>query len=268
MSLDSNTRVAIVTGSTKGIGRSIAGELAARGIAVVITGRELANAQRVAGNIVANGGLALGLRFDLGNQEDVDTLIRNVIGAYGRLDILVNNALCRFSHSPFEVLDKEQMLFAFSSNIGNTALLTQSAYPYLKESRGNIINIGSVVTNKHLLGLPLYGIIKGAIVQMTKVLAAEWGRDGIRVNAINPGFIRTEAFADHGISDDLIEKSYDYYKGYQPLGIVGEPADIGKVAAYLASDEAGFITGAVIDIDGGFSIRGLPLYQDRANLDE
>ncbi len=210
------------------------------------------------------GAQALGLQFNIEKAVDLKSLIKDTIDAFGRLDILVNNALSQSCVLPLDTLSDEQIEFAFTSNITNTFLLTHLAYPYLRKSRGNIINIGSVIVNRHLLGLPVYSIIKGAILQMTKALAAEWAADGIRVNAINPGFIRTSAFSNLGMPEDLedlIEKSYDFYKNYHPLGRIGKPEEIGKIAAYLVSDNSDLITGAVVDIDGGYSIQGSPLYK-------
>lgn len=261
MSSTPDTKIAVVTGSTKGIGRSIALELAAQGITVVATSRDLKRARVVANEISAMGGYALGLKFNIEEADDLNSLINATADAFGRLDVLVNNAVSHNCVLPLPSLSREQIEFAFTSNITNTFLLTQVAYPLLKASRGSVINIGSAVVNRHLLGLPLYAIIKGATAQMTKVLAAEWAADGVRVNAINPGFIRTDAFSELGMPRDLIEKSYAFYRNYHPVGKIGEPVAVGKVAAYLASAAADFITGSIIEVDGGYSIKGLPTYQ-------
>lgn len=254
-------RVAIVTGATKGIGQSIARELAASGVTVVVTGRCAADAQREAEALAAAGTRALGARFDIEQRGDIATLVDATLGAFGRLDILVNNALSKRCVMPPEAMTDDDIEQAFTANITNTFLLTRLARPHLAESgNGRVINIGSVVVNRHLLGLPLYGIVKAAVVHMTRVLAAEWAGDGIRVNAINPGFIRTSAFADLGMPDELIERSYEFYSSYHPLGKIGEPADIGRMAAYLVSAAADLISGAVIEIDGGYSTQGLQLY--------
>lgn len=253
-------KVALITGGSKGIGRGIADALAAQSVAVVVTSRDAQYARQVAGEIEAQGGRALGLPFTLENEEDLEPLIQRTVEAFGRLDVLVNNALTLHAAMPLEALSRQQIHTAFTANINHTFLLASLAYPHLQHSRGNIVNIASVVVHRHLLGLPIYGIVKGALVQMTKVLAAEWAGDGIRVNAINPGVTRTELLANLDQPQEFIEKSYDYYKNYHALGKVCQPADVAGVAAYLASDAANLITGAVIDVDGGYSIRGLPLY--------
>lgn len=260
MSRKAVKKVAIVTGSTKGIGRSIALEFAAQGISVVVTSRSIDRARQIAEEINANRGEAVGLEFNLEIDQDLNRLIEDTIMTLGQLDILVNNALSAYCALPLQALSDQRIRDTLTTNITNVLMLSRVAYPYLKKNRGTIINIGSVVINRHLLGLPLYGIVKGALAQMTRVLAAEWAADGIRVNSINPGFIRTEAFSELGIPDEVVDESYDYYKSYQPIGRIGQPEEIGKLAAYLASDDASFITGSIIDIDGGYSIKGLPLY--------
>lgn len=217
-------QVAIVTASSKGIGRAIAEVLAEQGYAVVVTSRDEQYARQVAGEIEARGGRALGLAFSLENEADLEPLVERTVDAFGRLDVLVNNALAPHATTPPDKLSRQQIHSAFTANINHTFLLSTLAYPHLQRSRGSIVNIASVVVNRHLLGLPIYGVVKGAIVQMTKVLAAEWARDGIRVNAINPGFIRTEAFVKLGRDQAFIDRSYDYYKNYHALEKVGYPA--------------------------------------------
>jgi NAD(P)-dependent dehydrogenase (short-subunit alcohol dehydrogenase family) len=253
-------QVAIVTGSTAGIGRNIAEQLAARGAAVVITGRQEARARQVASEIEAQGGRAAGFAFDLEDDESLERLIQRTVETFGRLDILVNNARSVTSVLPLEALSTQQMRAAFSANIDNVFLLTLAAYPHLKASRGQVINIGSVVVNRHLLGLPIYAIAKGALLQMTKVLAAEWARDGIRVNAVNPGFIRTELFAELGLSQEEADRSFAFFQGYQAMEETsGQPGDIGGLVAWLASDAARLLTGSIIEADAGYSVRGLAM---------
>lgn len=253
-------RVAIVTGATKGIGNSAARELAAAGVSVVVTSRREQDAQRAAEALQTEGAQALGVAFDLERRDDLARLVDTAVGSFGRLDILVNNALSTSCVTPVEALTDAVVEFAFTSNITHTFLLSRLAHPHLRATGGQVINIGSAVANRHLLGLPLYGIVKGAVAQMTRVLAAEWAGDGVRVNAINPGFVRTSAFSDLGMPDALVESSYDYYRNYQPLGRIARPADIGRLVAYLGAAGGEMMTGAVIEVDGGYSIQGRPLY--------
>ena len=261
MSSKNSKKVAIITGSTKGIGRSIAEELAKNDVITVITSRNKLDAEQAAEEINALGGQAVGFEFNIATSTDLPQLIHDTIDTYGRLDTLVNNALSQKCCAPVDSLSDQQIAATFNSNITHTFLLSKMAYPHLKKTRGNIINISSIVVSRHLLGLPLYAIIKGAISQMTKVLAAEWAIDGIRVNALAPGFIRTNAFSDIGMPEEVIDKSYEYYKNYIPLKQIGKPSDVGKLAAFLASDAARLLTGDIIDIDGGLAIQGLQLYQ-------
>lgn len=253
-------KVAIVSGATKGIGAGIAQQLAAAGIAVVITGRREEDARQAAAALRAQGGEALGVAFNLERREDLASLVETAVAEFGRLDLLVNNALSTSCLAPPDAATDAAVEFAVTSNITHTYLLTRLAYPHLKAVGGQVINIASAVVSRHLLGLPLYAIVKGAVVQMTKVLAAEWAGDGIRVNAINPGFIRTSAFSDLGMPDELVARSYDYYRAYQPLGGIGQPDDVGRLVACLAGAAGRLMTGAVIDVDGGFTVQGRPLY--------
>ncbi|MFC1684416.1 SDR family NAD(P)-dependent oxidoreductase [Pseudomonadota bacterium] len=256
----SSQKTAIITGSSKGIGLAIAQELASQDYAVIVTSRDPDYADEIAQGIKNTGGTALGISFDIEQPEVIEPLIQTTVDTFGRLDLLVNNALSQNCLVPLPACDRTMIESAFTTNITNTLALTQAAYPYLKNTQGNVINIGSVVISRHLLGLPLYAIIKGAIDQMTKVLASEWAADQVRVNAINPGFIETSAFADLGMPDEQIKQAYEFYKGYSPLGKTGQPDAIGKLAAYLASPGAELITGSTYDIDGGYNVQGLPLF--------
>ncbi len=252
--------VAIVTGSTKGIGRGIAECLARSGFAIVITSRKLADAENLALAIQEQGHTAIGLQFDLDNAESIDTLINSTIQHYGRLDVLVNNALSTSCVPDFQTLDAENINAAFTANITNNLLLTKSAQPHLLKTKGNVINIGSIVVNRPILGMTLYTMVKGAITQMTKSLAAEWAKDGIRVNCINPGFIRSSALEELGLPKEFIDKAYAHCEQFHPLeNKIGEAEDVGNMAVYLASPQAKLVTGSIIEIDGGLSVQGISI---------
>lgn len=261
----SEKKVAIITGSTKGIGRAIAECLAASGFQVVITSRTLAQAQDVASAMQQQGLHAVGVAFNIESQTSGVRLIEQTMDQFGRLDVLVNNALSTSALVPLDSAKAEAIEKGVTSNLTHTLLLTRLAYPHLKLTRGHVINIASAVVNRHVLGIPLYTILKGALNQMTTVLASEWAQDQIRVNGINPGFIRTEAFFEMGMSRDQVDKSYDHYQAYHPMGSVGKPLDIGHLVAFLCSDGAGFISGVNIGADAAFSVQGVPMFIPEAS---
>ncbi len=268
--MNKQRKTAIVTGSTKGIGNGIAKELAATGFDVVVTSRKEGQAKEAAEKINAAGiaGKAIGVCFDLEKQGSAKSLLEQSLDEFGRLDVLVNNALSNSCVFPLHELSDEQISFALTANITNTLLLSRLAYGELAKTQGNVINIGSVVVNRQIIGMPLYTIVKGALEQMTKALASEWAGDHVRVNGINPGFVRSSALADFGMPEDFVEKTYEYHRRHHPLGRVGEPEDIGRLAAFIASDAAGFMTGSIINCDAGYSIQGIRLYsEDRGALD-
>ena len=259
MNAQNNTPVALITGSSKGIGKAIAQELISKGIRVVVTSRDLQFAQDVAHKIDVTGNGAIGMAFDICDVSALEKVIAQTIEHFGRLDILVNNAVSQDCLIPSAEFEPSKIMATITENISHSYLLCLAAYPYLKRSKGNILNIGSVVTNRYLLGLPLYGLIKGSMIELTKVLAAEWAKDDIRVNAINPGFTRTSAFSDLGMDESTVNACYDFYAKYQPLSGVGDPASIANAAVFLTTSSASLVTGSVLDVDGGYSIKGYEL---------
>ena len=252
--------VALVTGSSKGIGRSIAETLAAKGYRVIVTSRGADAANEAAAQISQGGAEVTGIQFDIDDESSVRDLIANTHAKWGRLDVLVNNSPSAQLVLPAVNIEYQTLQTAITNGFTNTFFVTLQAFDLLKKSGGCVINIASSVTRRHLMGLAIYRIAKGALVEMTKTLAAEWASAGVRVNAINPGFIRTTAFSSMGMDDATIEKSYAFYDSYQPLGGVGKPEAIAEATAYLASKSAAMITGTILDVDGGYSVNGLPLY--------
>ncbi len=256
---EAQQKVAVITGSTKGIGKAVAQSLAEQGVNVVITSRHLDHAQELAEEINRSGHNVVGFAFDITQHEHLDALLAQTVEHFGGLDILVNNAVSQNCLIPSGEFDDAQIAQTITENITHSYLLCQKSFPYLRQTQGNILNIGSVVVNRHLLGVPLYTLVKGAIIQMTKVLAAEWAAQGVRVNAINPGFVRTSAFADMGMTEQEIDQCYAFYADYQPLAGVGKPQSIAEAATFLTSSAAAFVTGAVLDIDGAYSVKGYSL---------
>lgn len=250
-------KTAIVTGSSAGIGRSIAVHFARLGAHVVVTSRRPDQAQRLAEEIMTAGGEATPCAFDLDDHETIPALLAAARQRTGRLDILVNNALSRTAMAPLPLqgLDYTRLRDGVTANLSNVLALSAAAHPCLKESAGALLNIGSAVVNRHTVGIPLYTILKGALSQATRVLAAEWAGDGIRVNQINPGFVRTDSMAVRQPAATVAQIT-EHFAKLHPLGRVGEVEDIATLAAFLAAPQAGWITGAVIDCDGGYSVQG------------
>lgn len=260
--MSENKKVAIITGSTKGIGQGIATALAAKNIITVVTGRKRRDAEQAAKQINSGGGIAWGLEFNLENPDHLENLIQQTTEQFGRLDILINNAITQSAAMPLNAVSDQEINAIFTANISHILQLCRYAYPHLQKSRGHIINIGSVIVNRHLLGLSMYAMIKGAILQMTKALASEWAGDGIRVNAINPGITRTSVFESLGLPENYIKNAFQFYSQYHALEHIAKPADIGNLAGFLCSSESRLITGSIFEVDGGYSIKGLPTYQE------
>ncbi|RWX46303.1 3-oxoacyl-[acyl-carrier protein] reductase [Candidatus Electrothrix aarhusensis] len=252
-------KVAIVTGSSRGIGKEIAIALAKNGAHVVVTSRSYERALKVTEEIIKQGGRAMSCSFDLEDHRSGKLLLETVSKQFNRIDILVNNAISRDSISPcpFSKLQYENLAFGMTTNLTNTIHLTSQAYPYLKTTKGIIINIGSVIVNRHMAGLLLYSVIKGAITQLTKGLASEWADDGIRVNQINPGFIETDSMVQR-YPEKILQDYKTKLQLYHPLGRIGKSREIADLAVYMVSDEARWMTGTVVDIDGGYSNQRIP----------
>ncbi len=239
-------KTALVTGSSRGIGRAIAEQLSRDGAAVAINYISNANgAEETAAEIKAAGGDAIALQADVSKLEDIHRLFDQTIEHYGRLDILINNAGIRISKNVADI-DETEYDRLFNINVKGTFFACQQAARRLSDG-GRIINISSAVTRMMLAGYSIYAASKGAVDQITRVLAKELGGRHITVNAVAPGPVDTELFRD-GKSDELIQQMAQM----AALGRVGEVQDIADAVAFLASDDARWITGQCIHVNGGF----------------
>ncbi len=241
-------RVAIVTGASKGIGAAIARQLAAAGAAVVVNyagSRE--GAESVVKDIAAAGGKALAVQADVAKLEDVQRLVAETIKAFGAPDILVNNAGI-YEFAPLESVTAELFHRQFNTNVLGLLQVTQETAKHIGPKGGSIINISSVVSQLNLPGSTVYAGTKAAVDTITRVLAKELGGRGIRVNAINPGMIETEGTRAQGMSGSDFEK---HIVSQTPLGRIGQPDDVAKVAVFLASADSGWISGETILTSGG-----------------
>jgi 3-oxoacyl-[acyl-carrier protein] reductase len=239
-------KVAIVTGSSRGIGRGIALRLAKEGMKVVIHGLDPEEVAITHKEFIELGVNAIAVTSDLRDTEGVDLIFESNMAAFGTLDLLVNNAADLHRKSMFEV--EESMLDSqLASNIRGPYLCARRAADIMRvKNAGNIINISSVGgLRSHWRGLP-YDFTKGAIDSMTRAMALDLAAFGIRVNAIAPGAIHTEKWK---ASKRYIEEAYQRI----PLGRFGHPEEIGAAVAFLASPDAGYITGQVFYIDGGLT---------------
>lgn len=240
-------KVAIVTGASKGIGAGIARRLAADGATVVVNyASSKDSADEVVAGIEAAGGKALAVRADVTNKAEVESLISTAIDSFGRLDILVNNS-GMYQFAKIEDTTKELYRQQFDLNVLGPLLVTAVATPHLGKG-ASIINISSFVTRVLPVESAIYSGTKGAIDTITGVLSRELGPRGIRVNAVNPGLIETEgSHASGAIGSDF----QTWNESLTPLGRIGQVQDIAPIVSYLASDDAGWVTGEIILGSGG-----------------
>ena len=240
-------KVAVVTGASKGIGAGIAKALAAEGAAVVVNyASSQAGADAVIAAITASCGQAVAVRGDVSRAAEARGIIDAAIAHYGRLDILVNNAGI-YEFAPLEAITDEAFHLSFNLNVLGLLLMTQAAAGHLSGG-ASIINIGSAASRLLLTGTAVYTATKCAVDGITGVLAKELGARKIRVNSINPGFVATEGTTAGNYVGSDFEKGL---VAQTPLGRVGQPGDIASVAVFLASPDAGWLTGALLPASGG-----------------
>ena len=240
-------KVALVTGASKGIGAGIAKALAAEGAAVVVNyASSKAGADAVVEVISAAGGKAVAVQGDVSKEAEAKALVDAALEHFGRLDILVNNSGV-YEFSAIEAATEEQYRKMFDVNVLGTLLPTKAAVPHLGEG-ASIINISSVVTSVLMPESAIYTGSKGAVDAITGVLANELGPRKIRVNAINPGVVETEGTHTAGVVGSELEAGF---AAQTPLGRIGQPGDIANIAVFLASDDAGWVTGEKLTASGG-----------------
>lgn len=242
-------KAAIVTGSTRGIGRAIAEGMAGAGASVVVNGRNAQSTQKAASEIAAGGSKCLAVAADVSKADDVERLIKTTISSFGRLDILVNNAGISPYFKPAESVTEAEFDEIMKVNLKSVFLCCQAAgRVMIPQESGRIINISSIAGQVALPKLLAYTTAKGAINQLTRVLAVEWARYGIRVNAIAPAYMETDL--TKGLRDN--PRLHDELIRQVPLGRLGEASEVAGAAIYLASDAASYVTGHVLNVDGGW----------------
>lgn len=241
-------KVAIVTGASKGIGAGIAKALAAEGASVVVNyASSKDGADRVVKEIAGNGGKAVAVQGDVARAADVERIFTETKKAFGKVDVLVNNAGV-YQFQPLEDVTEQEFHRIFNTNVLGLILATREAAKYFNGNGGSVINIGSVVSRITPPSSVVYTATKGAVDAVTGVLARELGPRKIRVNSINPGLVRTEGTQSQGIADSDFEKQT---VAQTPLGRAGEPEDIAPIAVFLASDDSRWVTGETLLGSGG-----------------
>ena len=241
-------KVAVVTGASKGIGAGIAKALAAEGAAVVVnyaSSRE--GADTVVAAIAEAGGKATAVGGNVAQAADVERLFAEATRAFGPVDILVNNAGV-YQFGPIEAVTEAEFHRHFDTNVLGLLLATKQAVAQFGPAGGSVINIGSVVSRTTPPGSAIYTATKGAVDAVTRVLAKELGPRKIRVNSINPGGVETEGTHAGGIIGSPFEEQMVQQT---PLGRIGQPDDIARVAVFLASEDAQWITGETLVASGG-----------------
>jgi len=241
-------KVAVVTGASKGIGAGIAKALAAEGASVVVNySSSKEGADRVVAEIAQNGGKAVAVQGDVAKASDVQRIFAETKKAFGKLDVLVNNAGV-YEFAPLAEITEEQFHRLFNTNVLGLLLATQEAAKFFGPEGGSIINIGSTISQITPPTTAVYTATKGAVDAVTHVLAKELGPKKIRVNSINPGVVETEGVHAAGfIGSDFLKQ----FEAQTPLGRIGQPADIAPIAVFLASSESGWLTGETLLASGG-----------------
>jgi NAD(P)-dependent dehydrogenase (short-subunit alcohol dehydrogenase family) len=251
-----NGKVAIVTGSGNGIGRATAKKLASEGAKVVVSDVLVEDGENTVNEIVAAGGEAIFIKADVSQENEVINLVDGAVSKFGTLDILINNAGIGGGQFQTHEISHEDFMRVINVNIGGTFLCTKYALPhFLAKKDGRIVNIASTYGLIGAPKAPAYCASKGAIINYTRQLTVDYAPHGIRTNAICPGYIDTGLGRRRTtLSEEQFAKAVairEKAASMQPLGRQAQPIEVGNVAAFLVSDQASFMTGAIVTVDGG-----------------
>jgi len=247
---DLTGKVAIVTGSSKGIGKAIALAFAQQGAQVVVSSRKQEAVDETAAEFKKEGLVVEAIACHMGDSEQIKNLVDETVKRYGGIDIIVNNAAANPIFGPIEEAGSDAFDKIMAVNVKGPWELAKLCYPHLVKNNGSVINISSIEGITPGQGLGLYSVSKAALIQLSKVLAKEWGKTGVRANTICPGLVKTK-FSEALTSNDHILKSVI---AKQALPHVAEPIDIAGLALFLASDASSFCTGQEFTADGGYTI--------------
>jgi 3-oxoacyl-[acyl-carrier protein] reductase len=248
MSKKLSGRVAVVTGASKGIGASIAKHLAAEGASVVVNySSSKDGADRVVSEITGNGGKAVAVQANVAKEADIRRLFGETKRAFGRIDVLVNNAGI-YEFAPLENVTADHFHKQFDLNVLGLILASQEAVKHFGPDGGSIVNVSSVAATAALPNASVYSATKAAVDAVTRSLATELGPRKVRVNSVNPGMVETEGVHAAGIAGSDYQRQVE---ARTPLGRIGQPRDIAPAVVFLASPDAGWITGQTLHVAGG-----------------
>jgi NAD(P)-dependent dehydrogenase (short-subunit alcohol dehydrogenase family) len=243
-------KVAIVTGASSGIGRATAMALAASGAQIALVGRDARALEEVMAAIAHDGPEAIAVVADLVAERAASDIVSATVARFGAVDLVVNAAgaiaMGTTDGTPDEVWDGLMAL-----NVRAPFRLMRAAFPYLKERKGAVVNVSSVNGRRVFPNLAAYNTSKAALDQLTRCAAIEWAQDGVRVNAVNPGVTITNLHRRSGLTEDAYSAFLERAKETHPLGRPGQASEIAALILFLASDQAGWVTGETIAIDGG-----------------
>ncbi len=244
-------KVALITGASKGIGESMARLMAAAGATVVLSSRKQEALDALANQIEQEGGKAAGIAANVGQMDDLGILVEKTLQKFGGIDILVNNAASNPVFGPVVECDTKAFDKIMDVNVKAPFELGKLVYPVMKSrGGGSVINISSIGGLSPEPQLGIYSVSKSALLMLTKVMAKEWGKDNIRVNAICPGLIQTKFSQTLWQNEEILKR----FLKATPLNRMGQPDEIGALGLFLASDFSSYCTGTVFTADGGLTI--------------
>jgi len=246
-------KIALITGGGGGIGRATALAFAAEGAKVVVADLDEATARAVADEVSAAGGDAISLAVDVSRDDQVTAMVEQVVARHGRLDIAFNNAAIDIEHEPLAQCSEDMFDRLMSVNVKGVWLcMRREIQQMLKQGGGVIVNTSSIGGYGGAPRQPIYGATKHAVIGLTKAAALEYGRKGIRVNAVCPGVIRTPMM-ERAIEREPRRKAH--VEQIHPIGRVGEASEIARAVVFLSSDDASFVLGESLMVDGGYTAR-------------
>lgn len=246
-------KVALVTGGAKGIGKGCAEVLSKHGARIAVVDVDAVAGQQTAEGIEARGGRSVFLQADVSKVDDVQKMITRLIEEFGRFDYLINNAGYHISKN-VEDTSEEEWGYILNTNLTSVFLCSKYAIPHLRKTRGGIVNMGSMVGLVGQTNAAAYSATKGGIIAMTKGMALDFAKDGIRVNCICPGWVETPLVEDWFNQQADPQAAKRYICGRHPLGRIATPEEVGNAAVFLCSEESSFVTGVAFTLDGGVTL--------------